>query len=59
MSFTFLIPMAIFLIAAYIFKNSTDEISYLAALISLISLFFSLAFSTLAAPVVASSAYPV
>ncbi len=42
MSFTFLIPMAIFLIAAYIFKNSTDEISYLAASISLISLFFSL-----------------
>ena len=42
MSFTFLIPMAIFLIAAYILKNSTDEISYLAASISLISLFFSL-----------------
>jgi len=42
MSFTFLIPIAIFLIAAYFFKNSTDEISYLAALISLISLFFSL-----------------
>jgi hypothetical protein len=42
MSFTFLIPMAIFLIAAYIFINSTDDFFYLAALISLISLFFSL-----------------
>jgi predicted membrane protein len=42
MSLTFLIPVAIFLIAGYIFKNSSDEISYLAAAISLISFFFSL-----------------
>lgn len=42
MSLLFLMPMAIFLIAAYVFKNSTDEMAYLAASISLVSLVISL-----------------
>ncbi|HEY9649318.1 MAG TPA: DUF4278 domain-containing protein [Coleofasciculaceae cyanobacterium] len=42
MSLLFLIPVAIFLIAAYVFKNSTDEMAYLAATISLVSLVISL-----------------
>lgn len=42
MSLLFLMPVAIFLIAAYVFKNSTDEMAYLAASISLVSLVISL-----------------
>lgn len=42
MSLQFLMPMAIFLIAAYIFKNSSDEMAYLSACISLVSLVISL-----------------
>lgn len=42
MSLVFVISLAIGIIAAYIFKHSADEISYLAAAIALVSLLISL-----------------
>ncbi|MEW5856481.1 MAG: DUF4278 domain-containing protein [Cyanobacteriota bacterium] len=42
MSLFFLMPLAITLLAVYILQNSADEISYLAAAISLVGLFVSL-----------------
>ncbi len=42
MSLSFIIPLVIFLVAVYIFKNSADEIAYLCAAIALVSLVVSL-----------------
>lgn len=42
MPFFFIVPLAIVLVAVYIFKNSADEIAYLAAAISLVGLILSL-----------------
>ncbi|MBD2541055.1 DUF4278 domain-containing protein [Coleofasciculus sp. FACHB-SPT36] len=42
MSLSFIMPLAITLLAVYILQNSADEISYLAAAISLVGLFVSL-----------------
>ena len=42
MSLVFVVSLAILIISAYIFKHSADEISYLAAAISLVSLLISL-----------------
>lgn len=42
MAFFFIVPLAIVLVALYIFKNSADEIAYLAATISLVGLVLSL-----------------
>ena len=42
MSLFFLMPLAITLLAVYILQNSADEISYLAAAVSLVGLFVSL-----------------
>lgn len=42
MSLSFIMPLAITLLAVYILQNSADEISYLAAAISIVGLFVSL-----------------
>lgn len=42
MSLSFIIPLIICLVGIYIFKNSADEIAYLAAAIALVSLLLSL-----------------
>jgi len=42
MSLLFIIPLGIFLIAAYLFKQLANEMAYLAAAIALVSLFVTL-----------------
>lgn len=42
MPFFFIVPLAIVLVAVYIFKNSADEMAYLAATISVVGLILSL-----------------
>ncbi|HBB33473.1 MAG TPA: hypothetical protein DDZ80_25320 [Cyanobacteria bacterium UBA8803] len=42
MSLFFIIPLAAFVVAAYVFKHSADEIAYLSAAIALVSLLLTL-----------------